>query len=152
VVDNRSAGFLGIGGGFNFKSGDISGTAANMQDDKMGPGTEYGQIPDKEENDDQNQSAYVDRSSQLRATLNSLAMMNVANVLNARKRAEVLAEIESPKAKSKEANEDKDEEFMNDFDGDSDENGDAEAKNSDEHKDSDDSEEDEDIENDEEFN
>ena len=36
MVDNRSAGFFGIGGSFNFKSGDISGTAAKTQDDKMG--------------------------------------------------------------------------------------------------------------------
>ena len=35
MVDNRSAGFSGIGGSFNFKSGDISGTAAKTQDDKM---------------------------------------------------------------------------------------------------------------------
>ena len=41
MVDNRSAGFFGIGGAFNFKSGDISGTAAKTQDDKMGQGGEY---------------------------------------------------------------------------------------------------------------
>ena len=41
MVDNRSAGFFGIGGSFNFKSGDISGTAARTQDDKMGQGGEY---------------------------------------------------------------------------------------------------------------
>ena len=41
MVDNRSAGFFGIGGSFNFKSGDISGTAAKTQDDKMGQGNEY---------------------------------------------------------------------------------------------------------------
>ena len=41
MVDNRSAGFFGIGGSFNFKSGDISGTAAKTQDDKMGQGGEY---------------------------------------------------------------------------------------------------------------
>ena len=41
MVDNRSAGFFGIGGGFNFKSGDISGSAAKMSDDKMGQGNEY---------------------------------------------------------------------------------------------------------------
>ena len=41
MVDNRSAGFFGIGGSFNFKSGDISGTAAKLSDDKMGQGGEY---------------------------------------------------------------------------------------------------------------
>lgn len=119
MVDNRSAGFFGIGGGFNFKSGDISGTAANTQHDKMGPGTEYGAIPDKEEEQFYYQQPFVDRSAQLRATLNSLAMMNVANVLNEKKRAEILAEIE--KSKSEEDEEEKkelDEEFLNDLDDD----------------------------------
>lgn len=115
MVDNRSAGFYGIGGSFNFKSGDISGTAANTQDDKMGPGTEYGAIPDKEGEESQNQQPYVDRSAQLRATLNSLAMMNVANVLNDKKRAEILKEIEDSDKKD-ENKEDLDEEFLNDFD------------------------------------
>lgn len=118
MVDNRSAGFFGIGGAFNFKSGDISGTAAKNQDDKMGPGTEYGAIPNKDENQNQNQQPFVDRSAQLRATLNSLAMMNVANVLNEKKRAEILAEIEENKLEKKEDEETKelDEEFLNDFD------------------------------------
>lgn len=88
MVDNRSAGFFGIGGSFNFKSGDISGTAAKTQDDKMGQGGEYF-AQQKREDDDENQDSqkYTDRSAQLRATLNSLAMMNVANVINARKKA-----------------------------------------------------------------
>ena len=34
MVDNRSAGFYGIGGSFNFKSGDPSGTAAKMSQEK----------------------------------------------------------------------------------------------------------------------
>ena len=50
MVDNRSAGFYGIGGSFNFKSGDISGTAANLSDDKMGQGNEYSR-KDKQEED-----------------------------------------------------------------------------------------------------
>lgn len=87
MVDNRSAGFFGIGGSFNFKSGDISGTAAKTQDDKMGQGGEYF-AQQRREDDDENQDSqkYTDRSAQLRATLNSLAMMNVANVINARKK------------------------------------------------------------------
>ena len=109
MVDNRSAGFFGIGGAFNFKSGDISGTAANCQDDKMGPGTEYGVIEHGEDEDSQNQNQYVDRSAQLRATLNSLAMMNVANVLNEKKRLEKLV-----KEKSQTSHVD-DEEFIDDF-------------------------------------
>lgn len=88
MVDNRSAGYFGIGGSFNFKSGDISGTAARTQDDKMGQGGEYF-AQQKREDDEENQDSqkYTDRSAVLRATLNSLAMMNVANVINARKRA-----------------------------------------------------------------
>lgn len=117
MVDNRSAGFFGIGGGFNFKSGDISGTAANTQDDKMGPGTEYGMIPDKEDEQGQNQQPYVDRSAQLRATLNSLAMMNVAGVLNEKKRLETLENKKNRSIKNE-----LDEEFMDDFEDDSKDN------------------------------
>lgn len=122
MVDNRSAGFFGIGGAFNFKSGDISGTAAKSQDDKMGPGTEYGEIPGKEDEDGMQGEPFVDRSAQLRATLNSLAMMNVANVLNEKKRAEILNEIAKEKSEKEETEEkDLDEEFMDDFEEDSDE-------------------------------
>lgn len=86
MVDNRSAGFFGIGGSFNFKSGDISGTAARTQDDKMGQGGEYfAQQKKEEEDENQGHERYMDRSAVLRATLNSLAMMNVANVINAKK-------------------------------------------------------------------
>lgn len=88
MVDNRSAGFFGIGGSFNFKSGDISGTAAKTQDDKMGQGGEYFAQQKREEEENNSESEkYTDRSAVLRATLNSLAMMNVANVINARKKA-----------------------------------------------------------------
>ncbi len=86
MVDNRSAGFFGIGGSFNFKSGDISGTAAKTQDDKMGQGGEYfAQKKKEEDNKNSDSEKYTDRSAVLRATLNSLAMMNVANVINAQK-------------------------------------------------------------------
>ena len=89
MVDNRAAGFYGIGGSFNFKSGDISGTAASLQDDKQGQGNEYSpQNRNGEENQNKiNGSPYVDRSAQLNATLSSLAMLNVANVLNSKRRA-----------------------------------------------------------------
>ena len=87
MVDNRAAGFYGIGGSFNFKSGDISGTAARTQDDKMGQGGEYfaQQRGEDDENGEQG-NRYMDQSAVLRATLNSLAMMNVANVINAKKK------------------------------------------------------------------
>ena len=97
MVDNRSAGFYGIGGSFNFKSGDISGTAAKTQDDKMGQGGEYfAQQKKEEEENNSNQNPYMDRSAALRATLNSLAMMNVANVINSRKKS-ILEEKEEEK-------------------------------------------------------
>ncbi len=92
MVDNRSAGFFGIGGAFNFKSGDISGTAAKLSDDKMGQGGEYFSQRGQEEEAPAQNNQYMDQSAVLRATLNSLAMMNVANVLNAKKRKQVLDE------------------------------------------------------------
>ena len=95
MVDNRAAGFYGIGGAFNFKSGDISGTAASLQDDKQGQGNEY--YRQRKDNEEQkapvNNSPYVDRSAQLNATLSSLAMLNVANVLNSKMRARDLEKI-----------------------------------------------------------
>ena len=95
MVDNRAAGFYGIGGAFNFKSGDISGTAASLQEDKNGQGNEYyAQRKGEEESTTQmNSNPYVDRSAQLNATLSSLAMLNVANVLNTKMRAKDLNKI-----------------------------------------------------------
>ncbi|MBQ7125895.1 hypothetical protein IJO12_02295 [bacterium] len=92
MVDNRSAGYFGIGGAFNFKSGDISGTAAKLSDDKMGQGGEYFSQRGGEEEMPMPNNQYMDQSAVLRATLNSLAMMNVANVLNAKKRKAVMDE------------------------------------------------------------
>jgi hypothetical protein len=84
VVDNRSAGFYGIGGAFNFKSGDASGTAAKMSQDKYGSEAMY--LPPAEfEEEYQQEQYYVDRSALLRATLNSLAMSNVASVINSKR-------------------------------------------------------------------
>ena len=86
MVDNRSAGFYGIGGSFNFKSGDPSGTAAKMSQDKYGSEAMY--LPPTEGEEEGNglfNQNFVDRSALLRATLNSLAMTNVASVLNSKK-------------------------------------------------------------------
>ncbi|HCB10617.1 MAG TPA: hypothetical protein DEO94_00335 [Cyanobacteria bacterium UBA11991] len=96
MVDNRSAGFFGIGGAFNFKSGDISGTAAKLSDDKMGQGGEYfaQQQEQEQEQDENDKNKYTDQSAVLRATLNSLAMMNVANVINSNKRKPALRDEE----------------------------------------------------------
>ncbi len=92
MVDNRSAGFFGIGGSFNFKSGDISGTAAKLSDDKMGQGGEYFAQQRAAEEEQNQGNQYMDQSAVLRATLNSLAMMNVANVINSKKHKRVLDE------------------------------------------------------------
>ena len=114
MVDNRSAGFFGVGGAFNFKSGDISGTAARTQDDKMGQGGEYFAQPNgEEEAEPRANEQYMDRSAVLRATLNSLAMMNVANVINAKKQA-IAKDEEERKKKNKRQNYQK-EEFREDF-------------------------------------
>lgn len=94
VVDNRSAGFYGIGGSFNFKSGDPSGTAAKLSQEKYGSEAMY-MPPEEGEGEDESlyNQPYVDRSALLRATLNSLAMTNVASVLNANKHKKTLKEI-----------------------------------------------------------
>lgn len=104
MVDNRSAGFFGIGGGFNFKSGDISGTAAKSQDDRQSPGMEYFQQGEGfDENGQFTESQFVDRSAQLNATLNSLAMMNVANLIKKNKEEKTkLQEKEAENKKKKE--------------------------------------------------
>ncbi len=83
MVDNRAAGFYGVAGAFNFKSGDISGTAAKTSDDRASQGTEYGRIGTEEEQATV-ANKYVDNSAQLNATLNSLAMLNVASVINSK--------------------------------------------------------------------
>ncbi len=81
MVDNRSAGFFGIGGSFNFKSGDISGTAAKTSDEKNGQGGEYfAQEQNPEEDENFKQEPYVDRSAVLRASLDSLATLNAASI------------------------------------------------------------------------
>lgn len=84
MVDNRSAGFYGIGGSFNFKSGDPSGTAAKMSQEKYGSEAMY-MPPAEGEEYYENEEQYVDRSALLKATLNSLAMSNVASVLNSKR-------------------------------------------------------------------
>ena len=87
MVDNRSAGVLGISGGINFKSGDISGTAAKTSDDRASQGTEYFLMEGEEQSSNQ---PYEDRSMQLRASLNSLALMNVVSVLRNKKKRSLL--------------------------------------------------------------
>ena len=109
MVDNRSAGFYGIGGAFNFKSGDPSGTAAKMSQEKYGSEAMYLPPAEGEEEDSYyNNEPYVDRSALLRATLNSLAMTNVASVLNSKKHKKTVKDI---KDEDKEEKNSEDEEF-----------------------------------------
>lgn len=94
MVDNRSAGFYGIGGSFNFKSGDPSGTAAKMSQEKYGSEAMY--LPPaegEEEGEGLYGQPFTDRSALLRATLNSLAMTNVASVLNSKKHKKSLKDL-----------------------------------------------------------
>ena len=98
MVDNRSAGFYGIGGSFNFKSGDPSGTAAKMSQEKYGSEAMY--LPPAEGEEDGDgffNQPYVDRSALLRATLNSLAMNNVASVLNSKKHKKTFSPLDKDK-------------------------------------------------------
>lgn len=81
MVDTRSAGAFGIAGALNFKSGDISGTAAKTADDRSYRGTEYFRQGKNDERNRFESERYTDRSAQLRATLNSLALMNVAGII-----------------------------------------------------------------------
>lgn len=83
MVDTRSAGAFGIAGALNFRSGDISGTAAKTADDRASRGTEYYR-QNKDDDDKMSRFGYdnyMDRSAQLNATLNSLALMNVAGII-----------------------------------------------------------------------
>lgn len=80
MVDSNSLNALSApAAAFNFKSGDISGTAAKTSEEKMGQGNEY--YAQYREEEYMPEERFVDRSAQLRATLNSLAMMNVANII-----------------------------------------------------------------------
>ena len=101
MVDNRSAGFFGIGGAFNFKSGDASGMANAMSDEKMGQGGEYFAQEDTEEEEKFNNNEFVDRSAQLRGSLDSLAILNAANVNRVKMEIERKKEEEKEKSSKK---------------------------------------------------
>ena len=94
MVDNRSAGFYGIGGSFNFKSGEPSGTAAKMSQEKYGSEAMYLPPAEGEEGGEFYNQPYVDRSALLRATLTSLAMSNVASVLNSKRHKKTLSPLD----------------------------------------------------------
>lgn len=78
MVDDRAAGFYGVGGGVGFKGNNAT---ANFSREKNGQGTEYFAQEDYEEEQPQKEPEYVDRSALIKATLNSFAMFNIANIL-----------------------------------------------------------------------
>ena len=81
MVDNRSAGLIGgIAGGINFRSDDNSGTAAKTADDRASQGSEYF-LSERQEQEKNQKDGFVDRSMELRASLNSLALLNVVTLL-----------------------------------------------------------------------
>ena len=115
MVDNRAAGFYGIGGSFNFKSGDSSGTAAKMSQEKYGSEAMY--LPPaegEEDGDNLYNQPFVDRSALLRATLNSLAMTNVASVLNANRHKKNIKDILKENEEAEEEAEEDEEESQHD--------------------------------------
>lgn len=78
MVDDRASGFYGIGGGIGFK-GDNASTSFSRE--KNGQGGEYFAQEEYQEEEQPRESEYVDRSALIRATLNSIAMFNIANIL-----------------------------------------------------------------------
>jgi len=78
MVDNRG---ISPVQSFSFKQGDASGMANKMSDEKMGQGGEYFQQEmQEEEQEDSFAKNFQDRSAQLRASLDSLAAVNVGSL------------------------------------------------------------------------
>ena len=75
MVDNR--GISPVSGSY-FKSGDSS--ANKMSEEKYGQGGEYF-VQEMEEEENKRKERFKDRSAQLRASLNGLAMANVGSIL-----------------------------------------------------------------------
>lgn len=115
MVDNRSAGFFGVGGAFNFKSGDASGMANAMTDEKMGQGGEYFAQDESEEEEKLNKNEFVDRSAQLRGTLDSLALLNAANVNHIKKELQKKQSNEQEARKIKKKNKKNLDHLVDDF-------------------------------------
>lgn len=101
MVDNRSTGLYGLTGSFNFKSGDASGMANKTQDDKMGQGGEYFAQGQQEPEEEKKENNFVDRSAQLRGTLDSLALLNASRIKKFKLLEEKDSKEESEKEKKK---------------------------------------------------
>lgn len=77
MVDNRAAGFYGLPGGFKGSNAQ----SASLSREKYGNGAEYFVADNYEAEEEISKSPFVDRGSLLTATLNSLAMFNIANII-----------------------------------------------------------------------
>ncbi len=77
MVDNRAAGFYGVAGDFRGSNAQ----SASLTREKYGNGSEYFAADHQEEQPERQESPFVDRGSLLTATLNSLAMFNIANII-----------------------------------------------------------------------
>lgn len=84
MVDNRAAGFYGVAGALNFKSGDISGTAAKTNEEKAGSDVEYMKLEKGKKDSTTETAPYTDKSAQLNAALSSLAMLNISSVISSK--------------------------------------------------------------------
>lgn len=86
MPDDRSSGLPGGSGYIRFNGMDGSGVIPEIPDKKRSKNqSDHPEDSEKKENQEElKESQYIDRSAQLRATLNSLAMMNVADVLKSK--------------------------------------------------------------------
>ena len=78
MVDNKGVSPIPS---FNFKAGDASGMANRMSDEKQGQGGEYFAQEMQEEYEQEQRQNFQDRSAQLRASLDSLAMANAGSIM-----------------------------------------------------------------------
>ena len=92
MVDNRGISPISAS---HFKADNAS--ANKMSDEKHGQGGEYFVQEMQEEETQQNEQVYQDRSAQLRASLNGLAMANAGSIMLMK----ALKEREQSKLKSK---------------------------------------------------
>ena len=103
MVDNR--GITPVSG--YFKASDGSAMANKMSEEKMGQGGEYF-AQEMTEEEPQEQAVFQDRSAQLRASLNGLAMANAGSIMLMKtlKEKEDKTQNKSKKEKNKEKSED----------------------------------------------
>ncbi|MBQ8847606.1 MAG: hypothetical protein IJ003_01525 [Candidatus Gastranaerophilales bacterium] len=78
MVDNRGISPVSS----YFKPGDANSSANKMSEEKQGQGGEYfAQEMQEEESSEFNRETFQDRSAQLRASLNGLAMANAGSIM-----------------------------------------------------------------------